>query len=115
MKSIQEIVHTYYGDVVKIDIPNFNISLPEDFIFKSPQDQLYSRDDFIKTCTPYMEGLAGVNFIKEVYSSEEAFLVLEWVSDNAQKFYSAEYLKIKDGQLIELIVINNNPDFWIKY
>ncbi|MHA2098908.1 MAG: hypothetical protein ACW99A_09485 [Candidatus Kariarchaeaceae archaeon] len=112
MSSIQEIVHTYYGNVIDVNITNFEKLLPEKFIFKSPQDQLRSREDFIRVCTPYMEGLSGVNFVKEVYSSEEAFLVLEWVSDDGEKFHSAEYLRISNGSLTEIIIINNNPDFW---
>lgn len=115
MNSIQSIVKTYYDNVVKLNIPNFEKLLPENFSFKSLQDIISTRDDFIRICTRYMEGLSNVNVIKEVYSEEKAFLVLEWISTRESKFYSAEYLEVKNGILTEIVIINNSPDFWAKY
>jgi hypothetical protein len=83
--------------------------LADDVRFRSPQHQCNSIDEMYQVCWPTGEGLVGVRFLKRVYSGDEAFVILEWTGEDGGTFAGAEYLRVVDGKIAEILVVNNDP------
>ena len=76
---------------------------------QSPQDQFTSADDFLNTCWTLSNGLTGVTYKKSVLANHEAFVILEWETETG-RFVGAEYVRIVNEKIVEVIVVNNSPD-----
>jgi hypothetical protein len=42
---------------------------------------------------------------------DQAFVVLAWTSKDESRFADAEYLKVQDGRITEILVLNNSRSF----
>jgi len=109
--DIKNIVHQYYEGWTEQDLEKSRALLSDDLTFRSPQDKFTSADEFIVRCGHFSEGLKGVQYKKEVYSKDEAFVILEWEMEDGSCFMDAEYLRIENDKIKEIIVVNNFPEF----
>ena len=79
--------------------------------FTSPQDRFDSADAFLSACWRYSTGLAGVQYVKEVYEGDRAFVILRWQNQDGSTFADAEYLEAHGGKIVKIVVVNSDPTF----
>lgn len=109
--AIRDIVHRYYEGWATHDLGVSRKLLSDSLVFRSPQDIFKDADAFLRECGHFGEELTGVDYLIEVYAEDEAFVILEWGMGEGQSFIDAEYLRIQDDRIAEIIVVNNSPDF----
>ncbi len=111
MSEIAGIIARYYTAWVRRDWSLAQAVLAADVRFRSPQDQANSADEMFQVCWSYGAGLVGVRFLKRIYADNEAFVILEWTAENGGMFVGAEYLRVADGKIVEILIVNNDPAF----
>lgn len=111
MDSIKTVVRDYYEGWAEGDLARSRGHMDKICCFKSPQDKFQTADQFFEACSHLSEGLVSIKFLREIYSGDEAFVILEWYLESGATFMDAEYLKMRDGKIVEIIVLNNSPDF----
>lgn len=79
--------------------------------FVSPQDKFYNAEDFFAECWKYSEGLTDVKVMKSVYDDKGGFAVIEWFGEGGKSFLDAEFLRVQNSKIVEIIVVNNFPEF----
>ena len=109
--SVREVVRSYYTSWASQDRTGVRTLLANDVEFRSAQDQFKDADDFLAACWKYAEGIVGVSFMKELYSQDQAFVILTWKNADGSVFVDAEYLRVESGRVCEILVINNTPSF----
>jgi ketosteroid isomerase-like protein len=110
-ESTRQVVHRYYEAWAGQDREEVRSTLSDDLVFRSPQDAFSSADEFPNSCWKYSKGLSGVDFLKEVYMEDQAFVVLDWHSEDGSHFADAEYARVKNAKICEILVVNNDPSF----
>jgi ketosteroid isomerase-like protein len=78
--------------------------------FRSPQDRFASADAFLDACWQYSEGLVAVAILKEVTDGAQVVLCLDWKLQDGAHFVSAEYVRVAEGRITEIVVLNNAPE-----
>ena len=109
MNAIAGVVARYYTAWVRRDWALARAVLADDVQFRSAQEQLDNVEALFQVCWPNGERLVGVRFLKRVYSDEEAFVILEWTDDDGGTVVGAEYLRVADGKIVEIMIVNNDP------
>lgn len=109
--NIKKIVHQYYDGWAARDLHKSRVLLSDALVFRSPQDKFTNADEFIEQCGHLSEGLKCVQYKREVYSENEAFVILKWEMEDGSCFTDAEYLLIENDKIKEIVVVNNFPEF----
>jgi hypothetical protein len=109
--EIQDVVHGYYRAWAERKRAQAQDLLHDDLVFVSPQDTFSSSASFLSKCWKYSAGLAGVEFVTEVYQGDSAFVILRWLNEDGTSFADAEYLRVVHGRIAEILVVNNDPAF----
>ena len=78
--------------------------LSDDFKFCAPPDPSLDRDNYLQRCWPFHEQGPCYQF-EEFFIREERAMVLYTCTTKAgKKIRNAEYLRIRDGKLTEVVV-----------
>lgn len=107
--EISALVQGYYHAWTQRDFDTVRAHLADGLDFRSEQDRFWSADDFLENCWSYSEGLQGVLCVKEVCDGDQVFVILDWHMESGDRFASAEYLRIEEGRIAEILVVNNRP------
>jgi hypothetical protein len=110
-RSIKTVVHDYYDAWVNQKRDGVRDLLGDNLVFKSPQDTFLTADEFLGKCWVYSRGLKEVHYLREIYSEDQAFVILLWEMDDGSRFADAEYIRVRKGMITEIFVVNNSPDF----
>jgi hypothetical protein len=109
--DIGEIVRLYYEAWAMQDRAGARRLLHDELRFTSPQDTFGSAEEFLSACWRYSTGLAGVRFIRKICEGDQAFVIVRWINEDGSTFAGAEWLKVTDGTITEILVVNNDPSF----
>ena len=109
--TVERIVKTYYESWVNQDLKSARSLLADNLNFVSPQDHFQSAEAFLSACGHYAEGIDRVEYRREVFTGNQAFVICEWFDTAGGSMASAEYLTVKDGRITEILVINNYGNF----
>jgi hypothetical protein len=109
--STRELIQAYYNAWANQDRDSVRDLLADDLDFRSAQDRFNQADEFLNACWRFSDGIVGVNYLREIYSQDKAFVVLNWMYADGSCFIDAEYLCISSEQVCEILVVNNSPSF----
>jgi len=107
----RDTVHAYYQAWAAQNKDEVRTLLADELTFISPQDRYEGADAFLDCCWQYSKGLTGVSFLHEIYDGDRAFVILIWSMADGKAFAGAEYVRVKDSSMAEILVVNNDPKF----
>lgn len=110
-EATRDVVRAYYEAWARQDREGVRALLADDVSFRSPQDRFETADAFLEACWAHAEGLSGVTFERELYDGEQAFVLLGWQFGGGEGFVDAEYVRVRSGRVVEVLVVNNDPSF----
>ncbi|MBD3257222.1 hypothetical protein GF377_02220 [candidate division GN15 bacterium] len=110
-EATKDTVHRYYTAWAAQDRTKVRQMLADNLRFVSPQDKFESAEAFLATCWEYSQGLSGVEVESEVYDGDRGFVILRWRTESGSSFADAEYVRVADGKMAEILVVNNDPAF----
>lgn len=114
MTDVRTLVRGYYDAWLRGDLAQARQYLAEDLQFTSPQESYDSAEAFLEACGHLSQGLEGLRYVRELYEGEQACVLLEWSFDlagRAGNFIDAELLRVTDGRIAEILILNNDPEY----
>lgn len=102
----KQIIDTYYQGWAKRDKTQTRSVMADNMSHASPEGQFLDADTFLSECWVLGKGLTGVDYEKSIYTEDEAFVILDWQAESGS-FLSAEYVRLENGKIREVLVINN--------
>ena len=106
--DIQTIVETYYQGWATRDQALARSVMADTMTHGSVHDHFASSDEFLTQCWSLADGAQSVRYIKSIFTEQEAFVILEWTFQQG-KALGAEYLRLQDGKIQEVMVVNSSP------
>jgi ketosteroid isomerase-like protein len=79
--------------------------LAEDFVFTSPQDDHIGKAAYLQRCFPTADRFLSQEIIELVGAgSDGVFLLYKYQLTTGQRYRNAEFIRLRDGQLVEIQV-----------
>lgn len=76
--------------------------IAEDFEFTSPQDDHISKADFLERCFPTANRLRSQRILQLVNAGDDSvFILYEYELKTGERHRNAEFITVRDGQLVE--------------
>jgi ketosteroid isomerase-like protein len=76
--------------------------LADDFVFTSPQDDHIDKAAFLERCFPTADRLVSQTILELLEtSSGGVFILYEYELHSGDRHRNAEYITVRDGQLVE--------------
>jgi len=82
----------------------------EDFVFTSPQDDHIDRTAFFERCFPTAGRFTSQETLELVGAGEDGvFILYEYELKTGERHRNAEFITVRDGQLVETQVFFGGP------
>lgn len=104
MKSPEKIVRDYFKAYETDDQKLIENLLSENFQFSSPYDDKINLAHYMERCWPTSVNFTRYDIHTIMSTDSEALIRYTCTSVNGKQLENAEYFKIKDGKVIEIIV-----------
>jgi ketosteroid isomerase-like protein len=75
--------------------------LADDYVFTSPQDDHIDKAEFLRTCFPTADRFVSQEIVELVDGADGVFMLYEYVLRDGARHRNAEYIRVRDGQLVE--------------
>jgi ketosteroid isomerase-like protein len=84
------------------DLETATALIAEDFTFTSPQDDHIDKAAFLERCFPTADRMLSQQILELVPASHDGvFLLYEYELKTGERHRNTEYIRVRDGQLIE--------------
>jgi ketosteroid isomerase-like protein len=76
--------------------------LADDFAFTSPQDDHLDKTTYMERCFPTAEHFVGHQLLHLIdVDRDGVFVLYEYELANGERYRNAEFIRLRDGQLVE--------------
>ena len=109
MPLTAEVVRRAYAAYADSDLGALEPLIADDFIFSSPDDPELDRAGYFERCWPNHEHIRDIRIEKLFVEGDEVFVRYELERVTGERFRNAEFLRIRDGQLVRAEVYYGAP------
>jgi ketosteroid isomerase-like protein len=100
--SPTDAVHASFDAYRAQDLETATALIAEDFTFTSPQDDHIDKAAFLERCFPTADRMLSQQILELVPASDDGvFLLYEYELRTGERHRNTEYIRVRDGQLIE--------------
>lgn len=107
MSTTEDVVHAYYAAWAARDQQAAAALLAPDFRLVSVWGIWEKAAHYLEEFARLSAGIAAIEFIREVYDGDQAFVLFRVVMDSGASFIGTDLLRISDGKVRELINVNS--------
>jgi len=100
--TIEEIIYNYYNAWVYNKKEKVILTLSENLIFKSPNEEYTSASQFIDSCWKYAAHFKSFNLIEGIFSNQSAYIIYKMGN-----IHIGELIKTKNNKITEIYVTFN--------
>lgn len=104
--STRDVVHDYYAAWAAQDKDAAAALMAEDLRHASVWGLWESKDSYLEEFENFSAGLTGIEFIREVYDGDQAFLLFRVVTESGAWFTGTDLVTVTDGLVSEIINVN---------
>jgi ketosteroid isomerase-like protein len=104
--EMQNVVHAYYQAWAAQDKPGAAALMANDMRHISVWGRWESAESYLEEFERLSEGLAAIEFIRELYGAGEAFVLFRVIMESGASFIGTDLLRIDEGLVSEIINVN---------
>lgn len=107
MSTTEDVVHAYYAAWAARDQQAAAALLAPDFRLVSVWGIWEKAAHYLEEFARLSAGIAAIEFIREVYDGEEAFVLFRIAMDSDSSFIGTDLLRVAGGKVRELVNVNS--------
>ena len=109
MPLTAEVVRRAYAAYADSDLGALEPLIADDFTFSSPDDPDLDCAGYFERCWPNHEHIRHIRIEKLFVEDDEVFVRYELERVTGERFRNAEFLRVRDGQLVRAEVYYGAP------
>lgn len=102
----RDVVHAYYAAFAARDKDAAAALMADDMRHVSVWGVWESAEGYLEEFENFSAGLTGIEFVREVYEGDQAFVLFRVVTDSGAWFTGTDLVTVSDGFVSEIINVN---------
>ena len=98
--EVEDVARQAYAAYAESDLGALEPLIADDFAFSSPDDPELDRAGYFERCWPNHEHIRDIRIEKLFVEGDEVFVRYELERVTGERFRNAEFLRVRDGQLV---------------
>ena len=107
--QVEDVARRAYAAYAHGDLGALEPLIADGFIFCSPDDPELDRAGYFERCWPNHEHIRDIRIEKLFVEGDEVFVRYELERVTGERFRNAEFLRVRDGQLVRAEVYYGAP------